>query len=87
MNLLPLSIEMLILFAPLILEKVVSPPQLRVAMLANWGSGVVLVTLSWKKKHFKISLTEYIKNFTDEKFAKYLIEFEVNIQAKMRNWV
>jgi hypothetical protein len=87
MNLLPLSIEMLILFAPLILEKVVSPPQLRVAMLANWGSGVVLVTLSWKKNHFKISLTEYIKNFTDEKFAKYLIEFEVNIQAKMRNWV
>lgn len=32
---LPLGIEILIRFAPMILEKVVSPPQLIVAMLAN----------------------------------------------------
>ena len=32
---LPLGIEILIRFAPMILEKVVSPPQLRVAILAN----------------------------------------------------
>jgi hypothetical protein len=37
---------MLILLAPLILEKVVRPPQLTVAMLANCGSGVDRVTLS-----------------------------------------
>ena len=42
----PLGMEILIRFAPMILEKVVRPPQLRVAMLANVASGVVLVTFS-----------------------------------------
>ncbi len=30
-------------------------------------------------------MTAYIKNFTVEKIAKYLIEFELNKQAKMTN--
>ena len=45
----PLGMEIEILLAPSILENVVSPPQLMAAMLANWGSGVDRVTLSWKQ--------------------------------------